>query len=34
MNILLTNDDGIWAPGLRSLHQALTSAGHQVTVVA
>lgn len=34
MNILLTNDDGIWAPGLRSLHQALTSAGHRVTVVA
>jgi len=34
MNILLTNDDGIWAPGLRALHQALTQAGHHVTVVA
>ena len=34
MNILLTNDDGIWAPGLRSLYKALTDAGHEVTVVA
>jgi 5'-nucleotidase len=34
MNILLTNDDGIWAPGLRALYQVLTAAGHQVTVVA
>ena len=34
MNILLTNDDGIWAPGLRSLYHVLSSAGHQITVVA
>jgi len=34
MNILLTNDDGIWAPGLRALYQILFSAGHQLTVVA
>jgi 5'-nucleotidase len=34
MNILLTNDDGIWAPGLRAMYQALIDAGHKVTVVA
>lgn len=34
MNILLSNDDGIYAPGLRSLYRALVDAGHQVTVVA
>ena len=34
MNILLTNDDGIWAPGLRAMHKALCASGHQVTVVA
>lgn len=34
MYILLTNDDGIYAPGLRSLYQALCDAGHQVQVVA
>ena len=33
MNILLTNDDGIYAPGLNALYQAL-SGEHQVTVVA
>jgi 5'-nucleotidase len=33
MNILITNDDGIRAPGLKSLFQALTKK-HHVTVVA
>lgn len=33
MNILLTNDDGIYAPGLRALRQELQNLG-QVTVVA
>ena len=34
MNILLTNDDGIHAPGLRAFHKALGEAGHHVDVVA
>ncbi|MGL4461908.1 MAG: 5'/3'-nucleotidase SurE, partial [Planctomycetia bacterium] len=34
MRILLTNDDGIYAPGLRALHRALRAAGHDVTLVA
>ncbi len=34
MKIILTNDDGIWAPGLHSLEKALRSAGHDVHVVA
>ena len=34
MNILLSNDDGIYAPGLRSLYRVLIDAGHSVTVVA
>ncbi len=34
MNILLTNDDGIQAVGLRSLYHALLRAGHTVHVVA
>lgn len=34
MNILLTNDDGIQAPGLRAMHAALLEAGHTVSVVA
>ncbi len=33
MRVLLTNDDGIHAPGLWALHQAF-AARHQVTVVA
>jgi 5'-nucleotidase len=33
MNILLTNDDGIHAPGLRALYEALSPA-HRVSVVA
>lgn len=33
MNILLTNDDGIFAPGLQALHQRL-AARHAVAVVA
>lgn len=33
MRILLTNDDGIYAPGIQALHHTL-SAHHQVTVVA
>jgi len=34
MNILLANDDGIQAIGLRSLYFALVEAGHDVHVVA
>lgn len=34
MNILLTNDDGIQAVGLRSLYRALLRGGHAVDVVA
>lgn len=34
MKILLTNDDGIQAVGLRSLYHALIRAGHEVSVVA
>lgn len=34
MKILVTNDDGIQAVGLRALYAALTSAGHTVTCVA
>jgi 5'-nucleotidase len=34
MRILLTNDDGIHAVGLRAMHKALTVAGHEVLVVA
>ncbi len=34
MNILLANDDGIQAVGLRSLYFALVEAGHDVHVVA
>lgn len=34
MNILLTNDDGIHAPGMRYLYHALIKAGHNVQVVA
>lgn len=34
MRILLTNDDGIQAPGLRTLYTALLERGHEVHVVA
>src|SRR5881227_1666051 len=34
MYILLTNDDGIRAPGLVALYRALVAAGHEVRVVA
>ena len=34
MDILLTNDDGIRATGLRALYAALTAAGHRVHVAA
>jgi 5'-nucleotidase len=34
MDILLTNDDGIHAIGLRALYKGLTEAGHRVRVVA
>jgi Predicted acid phosphatase len=34
LNILLTNDDGYQAPGIRALQTALTHAGHKVTMVA
>lgn len=34
MHILLTNDDGIFAPGLRELARAVVAAGHRATVFA
>ncbi len=34
MRILLSNDDGIYAPGLRAMYKALSDAGHHVIVVA
>ncbi len=34
MHILLSNDDGYFAPGLAALAEALAGAGHRVTVVA
>lgn len=34
MYVLLTNDDGIAAPGLRALYAALEEAGHSVLAVA
>ncbi len=33
MNLLLSNDDGIFALGIRTLANTLAVAGHQVTVV-
>ncbi|MGP3983581.1 5'/3'-nucleotidase SurE [Streptomyces sp. KR80] len=34
LRILLTNDDGYDAPGIRTMFQRLTAAGHDVTIVA
>ncbi|WP_230859414.1 5'/3'-nucleotidase SurE [Actinoplanes aureus] len=34
LRILLTNDDGYTAPGIRAVAAALTAAGHDVTIVA
>ena len=34
MFAVLTNDDGIYAPGLRALYRALLRAGHTVRVIA
>lgn len=34
MTLLLSNDDGVHAPGLRTLSQVLTQAGHELCVVA
>lgn len=34
LHILLSNDDGVDAPGLRALHEALRARGHRVSVVA
>jgi 5'/3'-nucleotidase SurE len=34
LHILLSNDDGVDAPGLRALHEALRAKGHRVSVVA
>ncbi|MFC1887503.1 5'/3'-nucleotidase SurE [Candidatus Cloacimonadota bacterium] len=34
MRILLTNDDGIDAPGIRTLKAVLEEAGHEITVIA
>lgn len=33
MNVLVSNDDGVFALGIRALANALAAAGHQVTVV-
>ena len=34
MHILIANDDGIFAPGIKALVQAACAAGHRVTVFA
>lgn len=34
MRLLVTNDDGVWAPGILALAQALHGAGHEVLVAA
>src|SRR5688572_11847130 len=34
MKVLVTNDDGVASPGLWTLADTLTAAGHSVTVVA
>lgn len=34
MNILVTNDDGIMAEGIRTLAKTLIDKGHQVTIAA
>lgn len=34
MRILLTNDDGIHAPGIRTLAEHLSKAGHKIVIVA
>ncbi|MEN6444600.1 MAG: 5'/3'-nucleotidase SurE [Candidatus Cloacimonas sp.] len=34
MKILLVNDDGIFAPGIRALAKEMKAAGHQITIVA
>lgn len=34
MHILISNDDGIFAPGIRALAKAAVDAGHKVTVFA
>jgi 5'-nucleotidase len=33
MHILISNDDGIYAPGVRALAEALQDTGHRITVV-
>ena len=34
MNILLTNDDGVFAPGIKELGSQLLEKGYNVTIVA
>jgi len=34
LKILLVNDDGILAPGIRALAEELKNAGHKITIVA
>ena len=34
LNVLLTNDDGFEAEGIRAVREALVAAGHRVTIVA
>ena len=33
MKLLIGNDDGVFAPGIRTLADTFAAAGHQVTVV-
>ena len=33
MRVLVSNDDGVDAPGIRALAEGLRAAGHEVTVV-
>ena len=34
MNILLTNDDGVYSIGIQTLAKRLTDAGHKILLVA
>ena len=34
LRILLTNDDGYDAPGIKAVHSTLVAAGHEVTIIA
>ena len=34
MKVLISNDDGVFAPGIAALVRAFAAAGHEVTVCA